>query len=151
MNINVNQPNVDISFQNKEVILRTENEKDFIILYKSSINLYNNNVVITLENDQYALMYLMNKFHQYNQNGLVQSSDRKSLHLLSSDFLIVLHYPIIERLDIENGDRINVNIVYNYMEHFYEPNIYIRRVKLEKIMRDINERKKSRSSSNKRF
>lgn len=140
MNLIVNRVPVDsnINLINKNVLLRTEDEKDFIVLYRSTINLHNHNVVITSENDQNSLLYLMDKFQLYNYNyGLVQSRKNKSIHLLTDEFIIVLHSPIIERLDFEDDKILKMNIISDYIEPFFQPNTYIRRAKLEKIMQNI--------------
>lgn len=155
MNLNTNNHSsidININISDKNVIFRTVDEKDFVVLRKSTINLYNNNVVITSENDMHSFAYLMDKYQQYdNQYGLVQSQKNKPIHLLTDEFIIVLYSPVIERLELEGQSRLKINIISDYIEPFFEPNTYIRRAKLEKIMEKLNARKKNRSNSNKRI
>ena len=134
--------NVDINFTVIDVILRTVDEKDFVVLSKATIHLYNNNVVIESQNDKRSLGYLMTKYQEYDDNGMIQRHKNKSIHLLSQEFIIILYSPIVERLELIGENRLKINIIADYIETFIEPNTYLRRIKIEKIKENINGRKK---------
>jgi transposase len=61
--------------------------------------------------------------------------------------LIVINNPIFERMTIDNNSMM-FNIVSDSIEYYPHPVSYIRRTKIQKIKKDIDARKKSRSSSN---
>jgi hypothetical protein len=117
-----------------------DNEKDFVVLNNATINLYNNNAVITSHVDKYSLSYLTHKYQQYfNQTGLIQSKKNiQSMCILSDKFNIILYSSIIERLEFEDEYTSKINIIYDNMEFFFESNTYMRRIKIEKIMENIN-------------
>ena len=134
--------NIDINFPATDVILRAVNKKDFVVLNKATMHLYNNNIVIESQNDKFSLSYLMTKYQQYDNYGMIQSHKNDPIHLLSKDFIIVLYSPVVERLELIGEGRLKINIIADYIENFFEPNTYIRRIKIEKIKENINGRKK---------
>ena len=133
--------NVDINFPIIDVILRSVNDKDFVVLGRTTIHLYNNNVVLESNNDLHSFSYLMDKYQRYDKNGIVQNHRNKCIHLLSQEFIIVLYSPIIERIEMLDN-KLKINIIADYIEHFIEPNVYIRKVKLEKLKERIRRKEK---------
>ena len=134
---------VNVKFPTSDIILRTVDEKDFIVLKNTSINLHNNNAVLESTTSSVSMSYLMNKYQsQYDMfNGLSKSHNSKPIHLLSENFLIILYSPVVERLELDDN-RLKINIVADYVEEFFEPNIYLRKFKIEKIKENISDRKK---------
>ena len=137
--------NIDINFPTIDVILRTVDEKDFVLLNMATLHIYNNNVVIESLNDKRSISYLMSKYQQYDECGLVKRQKNKSIHIISKEFLIVLYSPVVERLELQGENRLKINIIADYIEPFVEPNTYIRRVKLEKIISNIKWKKVKKS------
>jgi len=126
---------------NEYVFFKLDEEKEFILLNNSSIEVYTNNVIIECSN------HMIEFSHLYNHN----KADRrlKPIHLISKDNLlvIILYSPYIEeiKMDVDSygGVRTKMNIIADHIESFKNTSVLLRKSKIEKIISKINVRKKS--------
>ena len=131
--------NIDINFRSvnpESLILKIVNSDDFIVLNDCIISVFNNNVVIeTTLKDNY-IPFLIN---HTNTNLHSRSS---ILHIVSPYYIIIMYTFVIDELSYEsdnytNNKKLKINIVSDKIEYFKDPNTYIRRVKLQKIINNI--------------
>jgi hypothetical protein len=126
---------------NEYVFFKLDEEKEFIVLNNSSIEVYTNNVVIECSN------HMIEFTHLYNHNK--PNRRLKPIHLISRDNLlvIILYSPYIEeiKMDVDSygGVRTKINIISDHIENFKNTSVLLRKSKIEKIIKKINVRKKS--------
>jgi len=120
-------------FINEYVIFKLE-EEESIMLNDSTIEVYMNNVVIECSNHMKEISHLYNHTIQR----------LNPLHLISKDNLltVTLYSSYIEELkmDVDSYGRIRttINIIADHIETFEKTNSFLRKPKIEKIMKKIN-------------
>lgn len=130
-------------------MFRFENEEGYSVLTEAKIEAFNHNVVLKSFVNSKLFSQLMIDFHikTDDKNPIVSDTP---LHLVSEDFLIVINNPIFERLELDTGNMV-FNIISDCIEYYPQPTLYMRKTKIKKIKKDIDARKKDRSSSDKRI
>ena len=129
------------------LIIRSEADKELLVLTEVKIETFNHNIVLKSNANSLVLSKLMLKYHEETNNQEIIKKRNKPIHLLAENILIIIYNPIIERLELDTNQMI-INIIYEDAEYYDEPFVYIRKVKIKKIIKDINERKKNLSNSN---
>ena len=128
------------------LMFRFQNEKGYSVIHGAKIETFNHNVVLKSSLNSELFSKLMIEYHIKVDDKNPKVAD-SPLHLVSEDFLIIINNPIFERLELHLNEMI-MNIISDNIEYYERPVLYIRKTKIEKIKKDINARKKDRSSSN---
>ena len=138
---------VRLNLDAEGIMFRSVSDKEYIIIKNAHIETFNHNVVIRFFKDTKVFSFLMKKYHLETKDESIVQMRNEPIHLAAENALIIIYNPIVERLELD-GYSMTMNIVADYIDYFAHPIMYIRKTKIEKIKKDIDARKKSRSSSN---
>ena len=92
--------------------------------------------------DTKTFSFLMIKYHLDTKDESILKTRDEPIHLAAENALIIINHPIVERLELDTN-RMIINIIADNIDYFEHPIMYIRKTKIEKIRKDIDDRKKN--------
>ena len=131
-----------LNLEADKLMFRSANDKSFAIIRNVRIETFNHNVVLKADMDTKTFSFLMIKYHLDTKDESILKTRDEPIHLAAENALIIINHPIVERLELDTN-RMIINIIADNIDYFEHPIMYIRKTKIEKIRKDIDDRKKN--------